>query len=565
MKISGLDVKNIGALNALKVDFVKPVVLIAGSNAVGKSTLLDCIRIALTGDAERVSSKKEFGQLLSDGQGSGMTTCYVGSSRTAYAMELPKGASMLMADDMSMPYLLDMTLFTSAKDDEKRALLAHITNTTPTADVLCKRMLDRGCNAEFVKRIESLLLSSIGAAHAHAKEMATEAKGAWKALTSETWGIQKGANFLFKSPNVPVSIASDEKKAREELGRLDQELAYNQQQFAMATITIQQAVAHNATVDAYTRKGGTPQAMDRIKKKLDADQAEFDRVTKAIEDGRGKPIACPCCNENLIYAHDQLVHDSNFKPLAPDTLSKLLASLPMLRSTIDNDYRDIASITAAQLIVKELGGLKDIELLKSNEQAIKDRITGIKADREKAHQLVEKLNNDMRLMKEAIDKNKQAKAYHDEIVNWTQIADALSPSGIPAEMLGRSLKEINLRLAQSSEDAAWPLVKIDDDMAITYGGRAFGLLSESEKWRTNAMITEAISCISQNKFFALDRMDVLDPASRGNCLAWLETLADNSEVDTVIVAATLKQKPSDNDLMQVIWLEKQPLAVQQAA
>ncbi len=565
MKISGLDTKNVGALNALKVDFNKPVVLVAGLNAVGKSTLLNCIRIALTGDTDRVS-KKEYSKLISDGEAAGMATCYIGSSRTAYAMELPKGAAVVMGDDVSIPYLLDMTLFTSSKDEAKRALLAHITNTMPTSETVKTKMVELGCDTVFVKRIETMLLSGIDAACAHAKEMATEAKGAWKALTGETWGIQKGASFLFKSPNVPVSIASDEKKAREELGRLDQDLAFNQQQYYTLAAKIEQAIAHNATVDAYTKSGGTPEAMDRIKKKLDADQAEFERVSKAIEDGRGKAMTCPCCNENLIYAHDQLTHDSNFKALAPDSISRLLASLPMLRSTIDNDHRDIARIVAHQMIVKDLGGLKDIEPLKSNQEAIKDRIAAIKSDREKAHQLVEKLNNDMRLMKDAIDKNKQVKAYHDEIVNWLKIADALSPNGIPSLMLNDALNQFNGRLVQSADDAQWPLVHVDADMAITYGGRTFGLLSESEQWRTNAMLTEAISFISQNKLFALDRMDVLDPASRGNCLAWLETLADNNEVDTVVVAATLKQKPAESDLMQVIWLEKQSsVAVQQAA
>ncbi len=565
MKISGLDTKNVGALNALKVDFNKPVVLVAGINAVGKSTLLNCIRIALTGDTDRVS-KKEYSKLISDGEATGMATCYIGSSRTAYAMELPKGAAVVMGDDVSIPYLLDMTLFTSSKDEAKRALLAHITNTMPTAETVKAKMVELGCDTVFVERIETMLLSGVEAAHAHAKEMATEAKGAWKALTGETWGIQKGASFLFKSPNVPVSIASDEKKAREELGRLDQDLAFNQQQYYTLGSKIEQAIAHNATVDAYTRKGGTPEALERVKKKLDADQAEFERVTKAIENGRGHTASCPCCNENLIYAHDKLTPINDFKPLDPSTLSQLLASLPMLRSAIDNDHRDIANIVAAQFIVKDLGGLKDIEAIKSHQEAIKDRIAAIKSDREKAHQLVEKLNNDMRLMKDAIDKNKKVKAYHDEIVKWLKIADALSPNGIPSLMLNDALNQFNGRLAQSADDAQWPLVHVDADMAITYGGRAFGLLSESEQWRTNAMLTEAISFISQNKLFALDRMDVLDPASRGNCLAWLETLADNNEVDTVVVAATLKQKPAESDLMQVIWLEKQPsIAVQQAA
>jgi hypothetical protein len=97
---------------------------------------------------------------------------------------------------------------------------------------------------------------------------------------------------------------------------------------------------------------------------------------------------------------------------------------------------------------------------------------------------------------------------------------------------------------QSAEDTGWPRVEIAPDMLITFGGRPYQLLSESEKWRTEAVLVEAVSYISGLKLFLLDRFDVLDIKGRSQALAWLDTLGINNEVDTVLVGATLKSATS---------------------
>jgi len=98
-------------------------------------------------------------------------------------------------------------------------------------------------------------------------------------------------------------------------------------------------------------------------------------------------------------------------------------------------------------------------------------------------------------------------------------------------------------------------VAIDADMNVTANGRPYALLSESEQWRCDAMITEAIAHISGQQLMMLDRMDVLDLPGRGECLAWLEILAENSEISSVIVCATLKSAPAERTGVQVVWLE----------
>lgn len=565
MKISGVTIENVGGVRDLELLPTKPVVLIAGDNGAGKTTVLEAIRMALTGETDRVQFKNQYGQLVTDGADDGYIKVLIDNSNYPYSILLPSGDLVPMTGDSSIPFLLDMQRFSHSDANTCRTLLATITNTTPTADRLSAKMLDRGCDKNLTERIGVVLVGGIESALKHAKNMATEAKGAWRSVTGETYGSQKADTWRMASPTVAVSIVHDEKKARALVAELDQSLANNQNQIVLLHASLEEAIHHNSKIEVYAKKA-SPESLERLDRKLGADVAEFERINQLIEQGKGKQFSCPCCNELVVSRGDELVKADNFVPMSAEKLQTYEQSLSMLKNAINNDKRDINEALTAQSMLKELGVSKDIELIKSNENAIKARIQAIKAERDTAKNNADKLKNDMQVLAEATQKTKQAAAYHHEIVEWSKIADALSPDGIPSEMLGEALARFNERLSQSSMDSLWLTVSVSNDMAITYGGRAYSLLSESEKWRADAMITEAISFISENKLFALDRMDVLDVKSRGNCLAWLETLADNDEIDTVFVAATLKQQPAESDVMQVVWLGNQTqLSVQEAA
>ncbi|MDN6885454.1 recombinase RecF, partial [Variovorax sp. CAN2819] len=130
------------------------------------------------------------------------------------------------------------------------------------------------------------------------------------------------------------------------------------------------------------------------------------------------------------------------------------------------------------------------------------------------------------------------------------LAVDLAPDGIPGQMLAEALEPINTRLQQSAVDAEWLRVGIDADMSITCmtpsgGARPYALLSESERWRVDAMVAEAISFQSGVKLLVLDRFDVLDAQGRGDLLAWLDVLAQNGEIETALLFGTLKALPSD--------------------
>ena len=100
---------------------------------------------------------------------------------------------------------------------------------------------------------------------------------------------------------------------------------------------------------------------------------------------------------------------------------------------------------------------------------------------------------------------------------------------------------MNQSIAVLSGMCGWQKAVVEADMGITYGGRLYGLCSESEKWRADALIALAIAQISGLRMVLLDRFDVLDSPSRQRLLGMLLKLDQLGAMDTMIIAGTMKQ------------------------
>ena len=158
--------------------------------------------------------------------------------------------------------------------------------------------------------------------------------------------------------------------------------------------------------------------------------------------------------------------------------------------------------------------------------------------------------------KQAIGQTINAQEAHQSVLAWLQIADALAPDGIPGEMLSEALTPLNERLLQSATDAEWAQVAVHSDMRITSGLRDYALLSESEKWRADAMLAEAVAHLSKIKLLVLDRFDVLDMKGREDLIAWLDILAQDGEINTALIFGTLKALPATlPPTIAAHWLE----------
>ena len=568
MKITAIKTQNFIGARDVDVKLAKPICLFAGKNASGKSSLQEAVRMALTGESVRVSLKKEYGRMLTEGQ----TVGYVVVDHDGHqsAITLPNGAHEHTNGNGSLqavlPYVLDAQRFSSLPANDRRAFLFGLMSLRTDGDAVGGRMLDKGFDPLKVNEIRLHLRAGFDAAHKEAQSRARDAKAYWRATTGETYGSVKAATWR---ANKPEHDGNRVKLAREELAAVTERIENG----AVEIAVMQSAAARQAQESlkvAGLRKSAARFAS--IEAKLRKDEAELREWQAKVEHearkgGKQMPAeptyTCPACSAKLRHDHANgalveftpppIVHPTS----EPGKLAEYQRARDLLARSVENDKRDLAAADLAARTLAEIDDAKSDPAPAPEEiDAKKVKLAEARKEQTRLAGVVKTLEADERAAAIADEKTDLARGHHLDVAQWEEIAAALAPNGIPGEILGEALGPINQRLASSALMTEWAQPLVDGDMSITAGGRPYALLSESEKWRVDAMIAEAISHLSGVKLLVLDRVDVLDFVGREDLLYWLDGLAEDGEIETALLFATLKALPAAlPDSAAAVWIE----------
>lgn len=554
MKLEKINISNFLGAKSVAIHAQQNVQLFCGPNAAGKSSIRDAVSLALTADLGRVSLKKEAGQLVSEGAKA--ATCEViTSDGDAYTVVISDSGKITdsrskTGTDPVLPYVLDAQRFTSLSTNDRRTFLMGLMNVQTDPATIKARLLERKHDQAKVERITPMLRAGFDAAHKDAKAKATEARGAWRAITGENYGSEKAKTWRAEVPKVN---AAKIKELQTELQHIDVATSSWQQQIGALNAEQKRRQELAAKLPALREHAGR---IDRIEKKLATDEADLADWARKVSDAEGSTksqdaLECPCCKAMLVRVVDALVEAG---PLAKgtqedvDQLPTYRHSRDLLSKAVANDKRDLEAAKKAQTDIEAIEPELAQEFDSATLDAARQQIDSLQAKRQEINKELD-TQQSLKLQAEAADrKTKEAAAHAEDVAQWDELADALAPDGLPAEILAQTLSPINERLAQSAADTNWPVAVISADMAITGAGRDYHLLSESERWRIDAMVAEAIAYLSGMRLLVLDRFDVLEPAARGVLLGWLDVLADLGELDTALVFGTLKAAPDANNL-----------------
>lgn len=606
MKFYRFECANFQGLRDARIKFAKPVTFVCGKNGAGKSTLLEGIRLALLGSFERVALKKNLSELVTNGSKKGGVDL-ITDNQLHFSFTLPDGKHTAPAElGPHIGLVLEAQNFARATADQRRSTLFALTGCKVSAEDVEKRLLAKGAAKDKVSLVLPMLRSGFPAANKLATENTSQARGSWKAVTGETYGDKKAEGWA-PAMVEPVNVQALSDTAAT-ISATEAEIADFNSRLGAARESIRASKANAENLQAL--KGQAAQ-LPRIQKKLEVDQAELEKwetkvaeakasiapakiikPTTRIDDALVDAFAVVAAgwielvgktqgvvnNYNVCEnwdAHAGLVnrtaaHISTYKaqhgePLsqaeeeAPQQTGPSLASLEQARDTyrraVENDRRDLA---AAEHAAKQVQDSSVFEA--SADQSDVEHFQGLIAEaQQKLKDLREKLQNvdsQDRAFREAKDAAKKAAQYHRDVVEWTAIADALSPSGIPSEILAGALRPANDYLHELAQFANWKRVAIGTEMEITADGRPYALLSESEKWRTDCLLALTVAKLSGLKIALLDRFDVLDGDGRNDVIDLLDELAAKGEIETAIIAGTLKQAPAGlPETFETIWIE----------
>ena len=582
MKLTAIQTANFIGARAVDVTLAKPVMLFAGKNFAGKSSVQEAVRMALTGESARVALKKDYGALITEGADSGFATVAWTSGEASVV--LPSGKRNLQGSEQmsgALPFVLDAQRFAKLSTDDRRQFLFGLMGLSFGPAAIGERLLARGCDKSKVDQVAPMLRAGFDAAHKEAQAKARECKAQWKTTTGgETYGSNKAGAWAAQKPAVDaVSLA----EARTALATVDQGIEAATVELGSLQGRARQHAEQSAKLAGLREKAGR---YARIADKLAKDEADLAVWEKKVGETRAKATStvkhsfegpCPCCGEILVlvseatksadagrnYAatlkakSEAMPGDAGGDPESVAALPEYERALSLLQKSVANDRRDLAEANAAAEAIKQLeDGDQASAPSDAQIEKLQARIATLKAERDAYRATIRRLEDAQRQAEQADETTAHAAALHATVQAWEVIADALAPDGIQGDMLAEALGPINDRLMSNAMASEWEAVIISSDMRITYGTHDYALISESEKWRADAMIAEAVSHLSGVKLLVLDRFDVLDMKGREDALYWLSGMAQDGEIDTALLFGTLKALPAQlPEGIGAVWIE----------
>jgi hypothetical protein len=576
MNIIGLDLHNWLAHRYLSLDF-SPLTLLCGPNESGKTAAVDAIAFAMLAEHRRIEARGDRGQLLTLGAAGGYVAirCGSGPETVKFMRDIasgrPKGGGMALpigdtAARSAVRYVLDPGLFARAKDDERRAVLLDVMRVSMSPSALLNELEARGHLRE---QLTSLPMTEDPAQWvARCDRSASEARGVWKGITGEVYGSVKAEGWAVPLPSGapdPAEIADTQMAVAD----LRQKLALaHTEQGAIAERRFaheQRAKRRAALVVGLSRESELRASLEAAEKTLEDAETKQTEAALHLAHVRSMPtldvLKCSQCGRRHLLKGGVLV-PTDLMEVHVVTASDLLnaqaaerttqANLKTARAIRNNLQRSVDDL---DLMRAELA--RDIppdEVEDANHAA---RIGQIEGDLTAAMDRLAAMNETAADAKRAAADTDAAAKAHEQVKRWVALAEAISPSGIPAELLSKALGPYNQTLMRLASEAGWPCVTLGADMRLSREGLPYGLLSESARWKADLLLTLALAIHGHLKFMVVDRFDVLELAARRPLLVWLYGLTKAGTMDTIILAGTLKEPPKVPGDVRVHWLGQQ--------
>ncbi len=557
MHITGITVSNFVGLPHFEHQPTAPVLFVAGGNGAGKTSLLEAVRFALTGATPRGCTKaSERPELITEGAATGHVIVATGNG--SYRRAIASGK--LSGDAPTEPlleYCLDTTQFAQLAEADRRKLLFGLAKVKVDRDTVAEQLRAGEISSEAIAHILPKLANGFPAAASFARDEATAARGAWKAVTGEAYGSQKAATWTANAEGeAPTDAELDEEAIA--IGRYEARIV----DLAQAAGRASAAVSEERRQELADLVEGLPKAQLEqadAQDRYDAAAAEVTRLEGAARGHTPKIQDCPNCGAHLIATSDGLCMadlSDETPPVDAGALNKAKAAAHDAYGELQRCRKAVWHHEAAKTTLETLPPAPTEDDLQAGEKLVEERkkcqvhrdALALLERRRTEHRNAERLTAD-------------AAKHHAAAVEWVAAEKQLGPDGIPAILLARALDPINEALANMARSAGWAPAAISRELTLTYGGRAYALVSESEQWRADAMFAAVIAQLSGSRILLLDRFDVLEPAARGGALDWLCQITDADDVvpavDTVIVAGTLKAKPDLGDGIDVVWIGKE--------
>ena len=538
---------------------LRDLVLVCGINGAGKSSLLQCAAAAATGHhiIRSVRSKKDAAEhLVRNGADAGSVVLAYpgGETRVAYpeCQVTNQGVPQALGTALGIGAVSLMSMQPAERVKELSARL----NAEPN-----KADMEAWLAAQPEPRVEQEAIdllwmrveaSGWDAVHSKAREHGIMLKGRWEQVTRDNWGPRKASMWLH--PSLIAGRRYDLDEATAEAARLEARATEMslKRVAAMSNKTELEAIAVEAPglETEIARLLAQSDGFDRESDALIAEKAALPDATDASQFPE-----CPHCRRRVEVCRSG--------PDAPLTLAK---APPALSGQALEDLR------AKRFVVQEKIERLGVDIQR-NAEALADarerlgRAQKAQADLERLRAFSDVSQGDIDAAieeardagrkRDAIYATREAAAIYAEWAVSERMVEALAPDGVRATVMRQRLGAFNKRLGglvdavnaaykpsePEAAGAAFREVAVQDDFSITYDGRPYALLSESERWRVDLTLAVAFGQMEGARLILVDRLDVLHAPARRGVIVMLKGLGIPA-----LIGMTAKQVDDAPDL-----------------
>lgn len=519
---------------------IAPLALIAGHNGAGKSSILLAAGAALSGQPLPVKiAKKDAGWLVKTGSDKGRVSLSGGGDDNEAFVRWPAAeyGTRGKAPKGSI-YAAGIASVLDLDDKERAKVFAHYLKSDPTMADLAADLRDSGApfvaggvaTEEGAAAMKALGLNGMDqrdvaifrqatatwreieaqgwdAAHKLASEAGAKLKGRWEQVSKSKYGSTKAADWR------PENWT-------ETLGQQTEEAL--QTAVTTAKAAHEKAVAATAVAgDRLAQLAAAGEAEPATKAAYEAAKTAHAAATKShssindrikvVQSSAPSGIApCPHCKSQVSVKQNGTRYDLVAAPseaeqiAAAEELKNLHAAAVAAESVMTARQKDMATAwtaheTAARAAT-ELASLKKAFAIPSGE--------GETADTAGAVALAESRIK-------AFQAKRDADRLHRAILVQIAVVKALAPDGLRKRRTSRAVEAFNdSLLAPLCVAANWKPVALTEDLATTYGGRPYPLLSMSEQFRVRVAMQVAMARIDGSALVIIDGADILDAPGR---------------------------------------------------
>lgn len=513
---------------------------IFGRNGAGKSTIVRAAASALTRDPDAwgATVKARSGNLPA-----GATTGFVelGDEAGRWRATLPAAEAVEVGDTAGLPRIsrvaagLDRPA--AMRPAERAALLIDALRASPTAEEWGRACIKTGVSPEDAALgWRTIVQDGWDAAAAGYLDLAKTSKGRWCEVTgAKAFASSAGATWT------PPGHELDDLAADKLPGVKDA--------LADAKQRRDRAIAEQGGVEREReRLTKLVEMLPRLRTDIADARAVAERNVAAHElaaaalheapRAGGKVCACPECGVDV-----QIVDGKELRKVQPAKagvpLTKLFEAAQMAKAGMDGATRRVKALE------KSLGSAEEAE----------PQLSALPAPASVDLSAVEADIARLTALASAIERKVRAGELFREVATLTKLGELAGPAGIRKAKLADTLALLNGRLADMSELMAMPAVELASDLEVTAGGRPYVALSESERWKVDAVLALVIAGLDGSAVVLLDRADVLDASGRNALFSTLTGAGIGAVVAMTLNKPALAPDLAGHGIGTAMWVQ----------